>query len=604
MKLDIVPSRKEIYLPKLSNVSRKKRYVIFDTETDLIKIGYQTHEHHLKLICAKILTLHFDGSYEETETVIFWRITDFHFWLHEITKQYHTLYFVAHNMSYDITTAKIFKFLDIIGSKCIAFNPRHGNYFLHFANRYSRIIIIDSLNWFASSLEKLGKEIKFKKGIMPTKKGISLQWIKYCMRDVDIVSFAMRQLSQYLSQFGLGDLRITRASISFTIFRKKFHATNMLHVNNLIVLNLEYESYYGGRTEMFRHGILKDQPYFYFDFNSLYPSVMKKNLYSTKLRRHFINSDLAQLKRFIKNYGCIAKVKIKCDKPFFPKHLDGFTIFPIGTFVTTLTTPELKMALLHNMILKVYSLSVYQQQEIFTDFVEFFHKQKTLHKQQHKKIQTYFDKMILNTLYGKFGQKITSLKKLRGGIEEQYDAYDEVDTEKRTITKIKVINHIKYKEKKNLVSNYAIPSIACEVTSYARMKLLDVFLKIGWDHVYYCDTDSILTDIQGKRIINKLFKGHNLGKLVLENKSNYVELFALKDYNFGDRKRRKSIPFKSKKIKKNTYQYTHFSTTIESMKRNKDHSMITKKDKKTLSRTYHKGIVNDDGTISPISLNE
>ena len=602
MILKNAKSRKEIYLPTLSNKARSKTYLVYDVETDLIEIEKETKRHIPKLICARIITLYSNGTSKMERECFFFTIKDFHFWVYEQINKYYTLYFVAHNTSYDITTSRLFELINHLKGKCIAFNPAHGNYYLQFGAKHYKIIIIDSMNWFKSSLAKLGKSINFKKGSMPKTKGISMKWVKYCLQDVNVVCMAMVKLSDYLSQFDMGDLRITNASISFSVFRKHFHSTNLLHTTNLEVLELEYSSYYGGRTEMFRHGTLPKQNYYYYDFNSLYPSVMLDNLFSTKLRRHFRKGSIEQLKRMLKNYGCIARVKVKVDKPFYPKKLDTFTAFPIGTFITTLSTPELKHALDNNCILQVYELSVYQQKEIFTDFVKFFHLQKQQHRKEKNEVWSQFDKFILNTLYGKFGQKVDSLKKIKSNMTKQYDAYDYVDLRTRKIHKRKVINYVEYEQTKNLVSTYSIPSIATEVTSYARLKLLEVFIKIGWENVYYCDTDSVITNTKGHKIIQKYFEGSGIGKLVLEDQSNNVKLFALKDYDFGKSKKRKSIPYKSKKISKDTYSYTHFSTTIEAMRdKNKD-KMKTSTRKKTLSRRYSKGIVNKDGTISPISL--
>lgn len=604
MSLSNSDSRKEIYLPSLSTVTRSKTYLIFDVETNLKTYKPLDKVHIPKLICAKVITLFSSGECVEERSCIFWRVKDFHFWVYEQMNKYYTLHILAHNTGYDISTARLWDLFDHVKAKCNAFNPQMGSYYINMSTKQNKIIVVDSMNWFNTSLKKVGDSINFKKGKMPNTKLLDLKWLKYCMLDVQVVIEAMKKLSEYLSEFDLGDLRITNASISFTIFRKHFHSTNLLTTLDLDVLELEYASYYGGRTEMFKYGKLPKQEYYYYDFNSLYPSVMVKNLYSTKLRRHFEKSDLNQLKRFIKNYGCIAKVKIKTNKPYFPKKIDEFTAFPIGVFDTVLSTPELKIALKENMIIKVYNLSVYQQKELFTDFVSFFHAKKQQHKKENNKVWTQFDKLILNSLYGKFGQKIDSLTKIDGNHKEKYLSYDLVDIDKGTIEKRKIINHILYSEKRNVVSTYSIPSIATEVTSYARVKMLTLFNKIGWDNVYYCDTDSVITNEKGMKIIKEYYEGHKLGDLELEDQSNNVSLHALKDYNFGKTERRKSIPANAKQLSKNTYSYIHWNTTIESMRNNDLDGMHTITRKKTLSRIYSKGRPQKDGSILPLLLDE
>lgn len=46
-------------------------------------------------------------------------------------------------------------------------------------------------------------------------------------------------------------------------------------------------------------------------------------------------------------------------------------------------------------------------------------------------------------------------------------------------------------------SYWSIPAIAAWITAAGRCQLLDYLLCAGWDHVWYCDTDSVLTDTVG-----------------------------------------------------------------------------------------------------------
>ena len=127
---------------------------------------------------------------------------------------------------------------------------------------------------------------------------------------------------------------------------------------------------------------------------------------------------------------------------------------------------------------------------------------------------------------------------------------------------------------------------------------------MGFANVYYCDTDSILTNEHGKEIIEKKYAGDKLGELVLEDSSDYVELFGLKDYHFGKRKRLKGVSKSAKKVNEDTYEFLHWGTTIEAMKSGKQDAMFTEIRRKTLSRRYSKGTVNPDGTISPLAIFE
>ena len=112
----------------------------------------------------------------------------------------------------------------------------------------------------------------------------------------------------------------------------------------------------------------------------------------------------------------------------------------------------------------------------------------------------------------------------------------------------------------------------------------------------------MITNRAGADIIESQMAGNRLGDLELEKRSNNVTLYALKDYNFGKDRRRKSIPRDSKKIGKGKYSFTKWSTTIEAMESGRRDAMTTRKETKTLHRSYEKGVPLPDGSIRPIRL--
>jgi len=48
----------------------------------------------------------------------------------------------------------------------------------------------------------------------------------------------------------------------------------------------EREAYFGGRVECFRLGNFTDEFFYNIDVNSMFPSVMKENLYPVKLKNY------------------------------------------------------------------------------------------------------------------------------------------------------------------------------------------------------------------------------------------------------------------------------------------------------------------------------
>ena len=112
---------------------------------------------------------------------------------------------------------------------------------------------------------------------------------------------------------------------------------------------------------------------------------------------------------------------------------------------------------------------------IFRDFVNHYYNIKS-HSAGAKKA---IAKLVLNSLYGKFGQR------------HVFDEFIIDDDKKARYNYIPSLNLSR--RKRISYSKYQHTEIAGLITSYARLKLYSLFEKAGMDSVYYCDTDSIIT---------------------------------------------------------------------------------------------------------------
>lgn len=100
-----------------------------------------------------------------------------------------------------------------------------------------------------------------------------------------------------------------------------------------------------------------------------------------------------------------------------------------------------------------------------------------------------FYKLMLNSLYGKFGQRT---------IQAEYEwDYDPDKNEGR-----ETLRHIPYDdEDPYLTKNGAYLPMAMFITAHARMGLIKLIGKIGMDNFIYCDTDSIHTRLRLEDVV-------------------------------------------------------------------------------------------------------
>jgi hypothetical protein len=508
----------------------------------------------------------------------------------------------AHNAEFDLLTifGNIIKNID----NAAIFN---GKFIMC---KYKKITFADSLNIFPASAEKIGEMLdskkhenkKVKEGGL-TKKNLNQKDIEYCIQDCRIIFTALLKIFEEI-----GEIKLTIASLAMFQFRSKF-LTEVLYFSDLV--DEFYSSYYGGRTEAFFIGECNCDCY---DINSLYPDIMK-NIYFPDIKRlkkeTFI--DTKYLLFLLKSYEGLAKVTVKHKDTYFgylpvKEKINGQIklLFPVGEFTTTVNFNELRFAIESKVVevLKVHYV-VYgnPMSSPFVDFVDYNYKIKS---ESTDKLKTTIFKLILNSLYGKWGQR---LKMTTTYYEElPFQFISELITNEKNY-EVKLFNQerkdcyliTENEQAKNTF--FSIPTFSSYITSAARIKLLKSLVANEKNIVTYCDTDSII--LAGK------FEGklsNELGDFKKEKKK-IIEVRGLKNYSYINTDTDetinviKGISKRSKQSETNKKLYTiqKYYKTKQAIAQNKQagQSYIMKKE---LKQVYDKRIVLEMGRTIPIRL--
>ncbi|HEY8541806.1 MAG TPA: DNA polymerase, partial [Pseudothermotoga sp.] len=311
----------------------------------------------------------------------------------------------------------------------------------------------------------------------------------------------------------------TTGSLSLRIFLTKF-------VNDdLLVSGYDSffrNSYYGGRCEVIES---RGESVFArcYDFNSLYPTVMRYGNYpdpSSLVYEAFPTIDL--IHEFEGVSECtvyVPDMKI----PPLPVKFDGKLIFPVGLIRGWWNHNELRLAVKYGVRIEKIHKTVYATRTVtpFIHFVDYFYKLRKVYKAEGHNSESLFCKLILNSLYGKFGQM--NEKRIFGWVDEEkgegweFEPFGDSDF---GVWK-------KVGEDGRAVKEDARHSVLCwasYITSWARIylyrKMMEVIEKGG--RVFYCDTDSVFTDIE-------LETGNELGQVKLEYQG-WFKAYAPKVY--------------------------------------------------------------------------
>lgn len=360
------------------------------------------------------------------------------------------------------------------------------------------LTFIDTMNYSLLSVEKLGGMVnlpKLKAPVFETALNDMSQtdrdyMIQYNLRDSWISHDFMKFFIETVEKLG-ATVKITIASTSLSLFKNKF-LKQMIGNQNMSeeLLNEIFESYFGGRTEVFQRGLVKDVDIYSYDYNSLYPSVMAYNEYPDPNSQRISYKNNPQ---YIMNAPGCSKITIKVPYSKYtniPKSHNNKLLFGYGTFTGTWVHPEILIALKNGAkILKVHKSIYYMKTcKPFVEFVNFLWKLRLKYKAEKSPMEKIV-KIMMNSLYGKFCEKFEDKPVL---IHKDVITMKEIDKAAREgilIDKTSCNQFFIFKEKQKPKA-HCIPIWGSYVSAYGRIKLFNALIK---HKPIYCDTDSLVT---------------------------------------------------------------------------------------------------------------
>jgi hypothetical protein len=593
--------RKEHLLRKLKRVSFPKHWVFFDTETKIVEENNELQKQKLRLGIAWFVRL--DREKIPYERCIFYNPKEFYDFLRNHAYNKQTLYVASLNIAFDLASSEVLKFFLKANWEIVSWSVTNTCEFLKLKKGERRIIFIDLLNYFKASVKELGELLGIPKIELNPLEASEEELIPYCERDVEIITFATLEFINYLKENKLGSLGISASSTAFKVFRTKFLDRRVKIHNDEKVLELERKAYFGGRTECFRLGAVKGKVYI-LDVNSMYPFVMRYNKFPCVLTEFKEKGTPKEVEELIKmGFLVIAHCYVSTDEPVYPYRTDEHLIFPVGKFHTYLCTPSLKYAIEQGHLKRVYEYAIYVGDYIFSDYIDYFYNERLRFKREGNQVYAYICKLFMNSLYGKFAQRVRRIEKFEDALvmPNKTFVYDEDGNYIGFAVKFLNQGFIVVNEYDESYNSF--PAISAHVTDYARMYLWTLIKRAGIENVFYVDTDSLHVNDKGYIRLMELVNDEELGMLKLEDVVKSAKYYAPKFYEAGARIKRKGISSKAVQVGDFRFSQLQFPSLRTILYQLPDGVPI-KKVLKELKLEYEKGIVKPDGRVKPFKLHE
>lgn len=572
-----------------------------DTEGNRIKSAENEERHTLKQGMACYRRRIDSTKWSDEHWHRFTDYDDFWDWTIDCLHGKTRLYIFAHNWSYDGPILNLFGALPERGWQLISAVINSPPIILRWRKKPHTIQVVDTLNIWRESAKKIGNALALPKLVMPADDAPQEDWDEYNKRDVEIIMEACLRWFAYLLEHDLGGFACTLASQAMRTYRHRFMHHKILIDDNTEALEFARASMHGGRCECHYIGERTERTYRY-DINSQYPAIMATELMPARLINHYRDVSQAEIEDWSKNYCVIAHVGLQTDEPVYGLAHNKRLVFPVGQFPTTLTTPEVRYALAHGHIKRIYSVAVYEPEILFKEFVEFFHGERRRYQQMGDDMNSLNTKLFMNSLSGKFGQKGIYYEKVDTTPDQAIKFWLAGKVGTKQIWHMRQYAGIIEQQAQETESKESHPAILAHITAHGRIQLWGLMQRCGVGHYFYNDTDSLWVDKIGAMALTELIHPTELGKLALEGTHKRVIIHGPKDYWYDGIRRIKGIRDDAEQIDANTYRQQRFSTLVGLLRRGDLTAPIIQTITKQLRREYLKGIVSKTGVVTPLHL--
>lgn len=283
--------------------------------------------------------------------------------------------------------------------------------------------------------------------------------------------------------------------------------------------------YYGGRVQCFRHGIIEND-FSVFDINSAYPFAM--------LSAHPYGLDVIEttdepMGNFERGPS-FYKIRARSLGAYPYREKNGLS-FPDDGEIREfhITGWELQAAIDTGTAgdYEVLKVTYHLHHQSFAEYIEHFYQQRMTARATGDKAGDLFAKLLMNSLYGKFGAN-----------PEQYAEYVILPPEEMAglmdpENEFNLSGELGpwllgERELNDEEMRYYNVATAASITGYVRAYLWRAIVSTGRSNILYCDTDSIATLSPG----NELDTGSGLGKWKHEGEFDKAGIAGKKMYIF------------------------------------------------------------------------
>lgn len=410
----------------------------------------------------------------------------------------------CHNLDYDLQVTRAFYVLPALGWDLMWSNLDSQVSMCKWTRDGATLVMTDTYTWCPQPLEKLGNLLGMDKPSLPADSDSVEAWITRCMADVDITTRVVREILGFVRENELGNMQMSGAGMGYAMWRHKFLDSKILVHANEHALQAEREAMHTGRAETWRHGVYSNIRLTEWDLTNAYTRIARDSDLPRKLVRYDPNPTIGRYRNWAQDWRVLMRCRVTTETPCVPAPKDGRIIWPVGTFDTTLWDCEVDLALAHGATIEPVQMWGYLRAPIMRKWAE--HTLSVLQDQPDDVppiMQVWYRHQARATI-GRCGLRYTQWEQqgpdwvgMTGLSLASYDGG-------QTTVRLLHLGGKVWEETGRTEGRDSLPQIPSWIAARCRVILWEAMDAVGADHLWYVDTDSVMVDDQGDKVMRVL----------------------------------------------------------------------------------------------------
>lgn len=195
--------------------------LFLDTETHT-KIGPKYEHHRMKIAHTYYVSMQRKDPWNNGDWKFWDKTYEMNKYMEGLVNEKECLYIFGHNLFFDLQSSDFFHFFNIFGWEVEFIHDKGLTYILIIRNGKRTIKAISTTNYFAASLDRLGKALELDKMAIDFQNVSKERLKEYNRQDVRIIVRAIKEYIDFIQTNDLGKFCLTRSSQAFQAFRHRF----------------------------------------------------------------------------------------------------------------------------------------------------------------------------------------------------------------------------------------------------------------------------------------------------------------------------------------------------------------------------------------------